>query len=251
MNSRVFHGTKLLCRLLRFVVDQSIAGNPGALKESVLGVDVFGRGPGFDPRKDPVVRVDARRLRIRLTEYYETEGAADPLVIEVPKGHYAPVFTFRDTEAPAPPALSVRLEYAPLADSVAVLPFISLSRDSETQYFSDGLTEEVITAMAKIRGLRVIGRSNAYCYEGKAQDVRKVGRDLNVRTVVEGTVRRTGTRLRVIAHLLDAADCFHLWSEAWEWDETDLLGAQKEVSESIEVMTRRLLDKTLSVAGPL
>ena len=114
LSSRVFHGTKLLGRLLRFIVDQSIAGNAGSLKESVLGVDVFGRGPGFDPRMDPIVRVDARRLRSRLAEYYSTEGASDPVIIELPKGHYAPVFSGRDTSGGPPLAASLaELEYAP------------------------------------------------------------------------------------------------------------------------------------------
>ncbi len=246
LGSRAFHGTKLLGRLLRFIVDQSITGNADSLKESVLGVDVFGRGPGFDPRMDPIVRVDARRLRSRLSDYYSTEGASDPVIIELPKGHYAPAFSWRDSPHIPASAPHTPLEIAPRAESVAVLPFVSLNNDPEGQYFSDGLTEEVINALTKIPGLRVIGRSTVFCYEGKAQDVRKVGRDLNVRTVMEGTVRRTGTRMRISARLLDATDCFHLWSDAWEREGADIFAVQKEISEAIENITRQTLQKAVA-----
>jgi adenylate cyclase len=247
-SSRVFHGTKLLSRLLRFVVDQSIAGNADSLKESALGMRVFGRGPAFDPRMDPIVRVDASRLRVKLTEYYNTEGANDPVIIDLPKGHYAPVFSWRGS----PHGLSRAAQRAALAllprrDSVAVLPFVSLNADPESQYFSDGLTEEVITALTRIAGLRVMGRSTAFCYEGKAQDIRRVGRDLNVGTVVEGTVRRTGARVRVIARLLDTTDCFNLWSEAWEREDADILTVEKEISKAIENITRQTLKIKMEV----
>lgn len=244
LGSRVFHGTKLLSRLLRFIVDQSMAGNTGALKESVLGVEVFGRGPGFDPRMDPIVRVDARRLRAKLAEYYGTEGVGDPVSIALPKGHYAPVFSWRESDCLNTGVASVAGgEYSPRTGSVAVLPFVSLNADPESQYFTDGLTEDVITALAKITGLRVIGRSNTFCYEGKALDVRRVGRDLKVRHVVEGSVRRTGARVRVSARMLDTSDCFHLWSEVWELENTDTLAVQKEISAAIEDVTRRTFDR--------
>jgi adenylate cyclase len=241
-SSRVFHGTKLLNRLLRFVVDQSIAGNAASLKEMTLGMGVFGRGPAFDPRMDPIVRVDARRLRVKLTEYYNTEGANDLVIIELPKGHYVPVFSWRASPDGLSRAAQVAaLAFLPRPDSVAVLPFVCLNADPESQYFSDGLTEEVITALTRIAGLRVTGRSTAFCYEGKAQDIRRVGRELNVGMVVEGTVRRTGARVRVSARQLDATDCFHLWSEAWEREDTDILAVQKEISEAIENITRQTL----------
>jgi adenylate cyclase len=245
-SSRVFHGTKLLCRLLRFIVEQSIAGNGDSLKESVLGVDVFGRGPAFDPRMDPIVRVDARRLRVKLTEYYTTEGASDQVIIDLPKGHYTPVFSWRTSIDSASQGVQ---EFPPRRDSVAVLPFVSLNADPESQCFSDGLTEDVITALSRIQGLQVIGRSTTFCYGGKAQDIRRVGRELNVLTVLEGSVRRTGERVRISARLLDANDCFHLWSEAWEWAYADSFAVQKEISDAIESITRLTFEKRTAVVG--
>jgi serine/threonine-protein kinase len=249
-SSRIFHGTKLLSRLLCFIVDQSIAGNGESLKESVLGVDVFGRGPSFDPRLDPIVRVDARRLREKLAEYYNTEGASDRVIIELPKGHYTPVFSWRDSNGgqSGAGAAQAGAGFVHRRDSVAVLPFVCLNADPEWHDFSDGLTEEVITALARIHGLRVIGRSTIFCYEGKAQDIRRVGRELNVLTVLEGSVRRTAGRLRISARLLDATDCFHLWSEAWECGSEDIFAVQKEISESIENLTRQNFHKALSTS---
>ena len=239
LSSRVFRHTELLSRFLRFIVDQSLGGHMDSLKESVLGVDVFGRGPAFDPRMDPIVRVDARRLRAKLTEYYETEGRQDTVVIELPKGGYAPVFSWRQAlDTPLNGNGGATHADPPCAASVAVLPFISLSADPENQFFSDGLTEEVIAALARIPGLKVIGRSTVFCYQGKAQDVRKVGGELHVRTVVEGTVRRIGTRLRINAQLLDASNCFHIWSQSWERETTDIFAVQEEISGVIESMAR-------------
>ncbi len=239
LSSRVFRHTELLSRFLRFIVDQTLAGHMDSLKESVLGVDVFGRGPAFDSRMDPIVRVDARRLRAKLAEYYETEGRQDPVVIELPKGGYTPVFNWRQAvETPLNGTNGVAHQDPPSAASVAVLPFVSLSADPENQYFSDGLTEEVIAALTRIPGLKVIGRSTVFCYQGKAQDVRKVGGELRVRTVVEGSVRRIGTRLRINAQLLDATNCFHIWSETWERETTDIFAVQEEISGAIENMAR-------------
>jgi adenylate cyclase len=249
LHSRVFHGTKLLRRLLKFVVDQTIAGNAGSLKESTLGVDVFERGPAFDPRMDPIVRVDARRLRIKLSQYYESEGLLDPLIVEVPKGTYAPLFSLRDSSFNSVPPPVPASEDSAHRESIAVLPFVSLDSDPESQYFSDGLTEEVITALARISGLRVIGRSTTFCYGGKAQDIRRVGRELNVQTVLEGSVRRTGKRVRISARLLDATDCFYLWSEAWEWDNADTFAVQKEISDAIEKVTRETFRRTTGAAS--
>ena len=239
LSSRVFRHTELLSRFLRYIVEQSIAGHVECLKESILGVEVFGRGPAFDPRMDPIVRVDARRLRAKLTEYYETEGRDDAVVVDLPKGGYAPVFSWREPAEKFSSGVDGSAHEPPSAASVAVLPFISLSADPENQFFSDGLTEEVIAALTRIPGLKVVGRSTVFCYQGKAQDVRKVGGELHVRTVVEGSVRRIGTRLRISAQLLDASNCFHIWSETWERETTDIFAVQEEISGVIESMARQ------------
>src|SRR4051812_9768345 len=102
LSSPAFQKSKRLTRFLSFAVDRALAGDEGALKESVLGVEVFDRGSEFDPRIDPIVRIDARRLRARVAEYYRTPGAADPIVIEFEPGSYVPRFRVSDPSALGP-----------------------------------------------------------------------------------------------------------------------------------------------------
>ena len=108
LSSRGFVGNDRLSRFLRFVVERQLQGKADELKESLIGIEVFGRTPGFDPRQDSVVRTEAARLRVRLSRYYAGEGARDPVVIELPKGGYIPVF--RPAEAAeVRPRLGARL----------------------------------------------------------------------------------------------------------------------------------------------
>ncbi len=240
LSSPVFLTAESLSRFLRYIVEQSVLGQGGSLKESVLGIEVFGRGKSFDPRLDPIVRVDARRLRAKLTEYYLEEGQGDAVIIEVKKGSYVPVFHQRENASVAPPELVRNHVSAPVPDlsSIIVLPFVNLSADPENEYFSDGLTQEVIATLARIPGLRVIARSTAFRYQGKAQDIGKIGAELKVGAVLEGSVRRTGNRLRIAAQLIDVSTCFHVWSETFEREVKDIFAIQQEISDAIGSMVR-------------
>jgi serine/threonine-protein kinase len=102
------------------------------------------------------------------------------------------------------------------APSIAVLPFENMSGDKDNEYFSDGLSEEIINALAKIPGLKVIARTSAFAFKGKHEDIRRIADALGVATILEGSVRRAGNRLRVTAQLITAADGTHLWSERYD-----------------------------------
>src|SRR5262245_40254955 len=117
--------------------------------------------------------------------------------------------------------------------SIAALPFANMSGDKENEYFSDGLTEEIINTLAQIPGLRVIARTSAFAFRGKEQDIRKIADALNVRTVLEGSVRRAGTRIRVTAQLINAADGYHLWSERYDRELADVFAVQDEIATAI------------------
>src|SRR5262249_48761147 len=112
----------------------------------------------------------------------------------------------------------------PLPDrpSVAVLPFSNLSQDPAQEYFSDGVTEDLITALSKLSGLFVIARNSVFTYKGKAVKVREVGRDLGVRYVLEGGVQRSGSRVRITAQLVDASTGYHLWAERYDREVNDI-----------------------------
>jgi serine/threonine protein kinase/tetratricopeptide (TPR) repeat protein len=117
--------------------------------------------------------------------------------------------------------------------SIAVLPFANLSADKENEYFSDGLAEDIIDALTQVPGLRVMARTSAFSFRGKEVDVREIGARLNVEHILEGSVRRSGNRLRVTAQLVKASDGYHLWSQRFDREMTDVFAIQDEISQAI------------------
>jgi serine/threonine-protein kinase len=117
--------------------------------------------------------------------------------------------------------------------SIAVLPFSNLSADKENEYFSDGLAEDIIDALTQVPGLRVMARTSSFSFRGKEADVREIGARLNVEHILEGSVRRAGSRLRVTAQLVKASDGYHLWSQRFDREMTDIFAIQDEISQAI------------------
>ena len=117
--------------------------------------------------------------------------------------------------------------------SIAVLPFANMSRDPDDEYFSDGLAEEIINLLAHIPGLKVTARTSSFAFRGKEQDIRGIAEALGVRTILEGSVRRAGLRIRVTAQLINAEDGYHLWSERYDRELTDVFAIQDEIAQSI------------------
>ena len=127
------------------------------------------------------------------------------------------------------------------ARSVAVLPFVNLSSDSGNEYFSDGITEELINALARVRGLHVPARTSSFAFKGKALSITEIGQQLKVRAVLEGSVRRSGKQLRVTAQLVDVATGYELWSEVYDRHEADILQVQEEIAQAISAKLRGAL----------
>jgi TolB-like protein/Flp pilus assembly protein TadD len=123
----------------------------------------------------------------------------------------------------------------PLPDkpSITVLPFSNMSGDPEQDYFADGISEDIITGLSKLRWFFVIARNSSFTYKGKAVDIRQVGRELGVRYVLEGSVRKGGTRVRTTAQLIDAETGKHLWAERYDRDVTDIFALQDEITERV------------------
>jgi serine/threonine-protein kinase len=117
--------------------------------------------------------------------------------------------------------------------SIAVLPFVDMSENKDQEYFCDGITEEIINALAKLEGLRVVARTSAFEFKGKGQDIRKIGAQLNVATVLEGSVRKAGGALRVTAQLNNVADGYHLWTETYDREVKDVLAIQEEIAQAV------------------
>jgi TolB-like protein len=260
-----------LSRFLRYVVEETLDGQTDKLKETLLGIEVFGRKTTYDPRVDAVVRTEAVKLRARMRDYYETEGREDPVRIDMPKGAYVPAFHFHEdpVEVAAPAAIAAetlpeakpaiwktavvavaivavlagsvwiairkgtQAQGRPELASIAVLPFEDLSSQHDQEYFCDGMTEEIIDALTKVGGFRVVARTSSFAFKGKQQDIREIGKKLNVGAVLEGSVRKSGNKLRVTAQLNSVADGYHLWSETYEREVQDVFSLQDEISQAI------------------
>jgi len=252
-----FSRNERMARFLRFVVEQHLEGKDSELKESVIAIEVFGRSPDYDPSQDSIVRTEAGRLRARLDEYYRGEGKGDALVIEVRKGGYAPVFR-RPEAAPQPSndepkrrsglgltvALAglavalgvigwwlVRQASTPIA--VAVLPFENLSHDPASDYFADGLTDELIRNLSIIEGLSPRSRTSSFAFKGKPRNVREAGNELAVDYILEGSVLRAGQQLRIDAQLIRVRDDVPIWSGKFGRESTDVFAIQDEISRGI------------------
>lgn len=119
------------------------------------------------------------------------------------------------------------------ANSIAVLPFTDLSAGHDQEYFSDGLAEEILNELARMPGVKVVARTSAFQFKGKNEDTRAIGRKLNVQNVLEGSVRREGTRVRITAQLIKANDGFHIWSESYDRDLKDVLAVQGEIANDV------------------
>jgi TolB-like protein len=234
VKSRIFARSKELCRFLQFAVEQKLRNRSVRLKEYLIGVTVFDRGETFNPGTDPIVRVQARRLRSKLSLYYETEGRADFVLIELPCGGYVPVFRSRTATAPQTARVSIPTNgvLAETRRSVVVLPFMNIGPD-ENERFSDGLTEELIHVLSRETSLRVMSRTSAFCFKGRSDDIRSIGERLGVDALVEGSVRSEGNRLRVSAGLIDVADGGLLWSEVYERSTDQVFAVQENISEQI------------------
>jgi len=129
------------------------------------------------------------------------------------------------------------------SNSIAVLPFINMSTDPEQEFFCDGLTEELISTLSRIRDLKVVARTSAFAFKGGSYDIRNVGRKLDVRTILEGSVRKSEDKLRITAQLINVMDGYHLWSERYDRELKDVFDLQEEISiKIVDVLKIKLLE---------
>lgn len=152
------------------------------------------------------------------------------------KGFDAPVRVYAvkmQSEAGAPPKKSTSEQSLADKPSIAVLPFTNMSGDPEQEYFSDGITEDIITELSKISGLFVIARHSSFTYKGKSVTLSQIGRELGVRYILEGSVRKAGSRLRITAQLIDATSDHHVWAERYDRNLEDVFEVQDDVTRSV------------------
>jgi len=250
-----------LSRFLRFAVERRLENRDSELKESVIAVEVFGRKPDFDSKHDPIVRTEAARLRARLSEYYLNGGQADPWIIEMPKGGYAPVFREPhsagiDFEAiktgrlsskvrftlsvalafvcgAAAAALTWRAYHEAKPIPIAVLPLESRGQDAEGDYFSDGLTSEIIRDLSIIDGMVVRSQTSSFAFKGKPHSIREAGKLLDADYILEGSVFREAQKLRINVQFVRVRDDVPIWSTRFDRELKDVMAVQDEISRGI------------------
>ena len=219
-------------RFLQYIVNETLAGRGERLKGYNLALAVFDRSETFDANVDPIVRMEAARLRDRLREYYEGDGQGDPIRIDLPKGTYIPEIAFRRDGEPTA-RQQERQDVSATVPSVAILPFDDLSTDQNLGYLGDGVAEDIIAALSRFPDLVVVARGSSFAYKGKAVDMRQVGNDLGVGYVLEGSVRKDSEKLRIVAQLIDARTGEHVWAERFDRSGVDPWALQDEVTGMI------------------
>ncbi len=197
--------------------------------------DIFGDGVNIAARLENlaepggvlVSRTVRNQVRDKLPFHFDDMGEHEVKNIARPLR----VFRVRVDDKPADELTAARAVLA--RPAIAVLPFQNMSGDSEQEYFADGITEEIITALARFREFPVIARNSAFVFKGRAVDVMKAAKELGARYVLEGSVRKAGGRVRVTAQLIDGANGHHLWAERYDRDLADIFAVQDEITERV------------------
>jgi TolB-like protein/Flp pilus assembly protein TadD len=230
IQSRGFSSSPRLRRLLSYIVERTLDGSSEALKEYTLATEVFERPASFDPRLDPIVRVQASNLRSKLKGYYAAEGRDAELLIDLPKGTYVCRFIVqskRESQLFTPKSKPANADY------VAVLACADLSPAHDQEHLCDGITEELISALASVKALRVVGRTSVFQFKRRLIDVRVIGERLGVDSVLETSCRLDGNQVRVTAHLTEVSSGFTIWSKVFTSKLQQIFAVQEQIAQSI------------------
>lgn len=262
LRSSLFKKADRQSRFLRHVVRKHLEGDDDSLREISIGFEVYERPDSYDPKLDPIVRVEASRLRSRLREYYETAGTEDPVRIDIPKGAYVPTFELR---VAAPQSLPVETgpsrrqrrkwvvaaagfpllalagiaivfwprtpERAKPIESIAILPFADLSEKKNLSHLTEGLTEEIYGELSRIRDLRVAGTASAR-QASTNPDLQAAARQIGVDALLRGSVRADGEKVRVTVQLLDHTGT-GIWSGSFDGEQTGLFDLEERIAKAI------------------
>jgi serine/threonine-protein kinase len=231
LNSKSFEGVDRLKRFLSFVVAETLAGRGDQLKEFAVGEQVFDKGADFDPRSDPIVRVQAGRLRARLTRYQLEEGQNDELILELPKGRYVPIFRTREANSPWRRITAALLD----RNSVLVVPFEYQGSNPELAELCRSVARDVTHAVTQIEGLTVTACGDRTL--SQVLDLSAAGLHPSAAILVHGSVQQRGDKLRINWQLIQGASGRYLWSEA------DTCSASEDVFELQDRIAQAVVDK--------
>jgi len=265
-----FANAERMSRFLRYVVERSLAGESDQIKEYAIGVDVFGRNADYDPRLDSLVRVEARRLRSKLDEYYASEGKAEDVVISIRRGTYVPVFQHRPaepvpaarTDAPLLPAspdrgrtwragIAMALVIVAIVSfaawrrgllittpstpsiSVAVLPFTHYSTNTEDALLAGRMTEEVTGELARLGVARVIAHTSVRQFAGTSTPAPQIAESLNADLLIEGSVARSGANIDTSIRLIGGRSNHKLWVHSFTGPVNDPRDLARQIASAM------------------
>lgn len=282
LQSQGFVGAERVSRFLRYVVQQSLAGEADRLKEYVIGVEVFDRSEQYDPRVDSIVRVEARRLRTKIDEYYSGPGRADDVIIQLRRGSYAPVFELRQrasaTDTPAVaqgvPARANRIgsrwrlglgvlaavlvvaavvlwragiwataERPTPSQTIAVLPFRHYSADSAERLLAERITDGVTSELARLGTLGVVSHTSALQFAGARKPLREIAQTLGADIILEGNVVIANGELRVQARLVDASIDQKFWVEDFTITSAGAVDVQRRIAQAASAAAAKRRDR--------
>lgn len=218
LESPIFAQSERLGRFLRFAVEHAISGSEEGLKEYVIGTEVYDRKPPYHPSQDSIVRTEARRLRTKLKEYYESEGRNNPIFIYFRPGSYIPVFRAKTAVSGQEIAAGILEEEVFVEGAgipVAVIPFLDTAGQPLSSEFARGVTDELVHKLMQCEGVRVVATSSIAQLGSLVHDISSLAQRLGVRIIFEGSVRLEGARVRVTSRMV-SADGFQLWSQRFD-----------------------------------
>ena len=218
LSSEAFIRSRRIQRFLEFVVEETLAGRADQLKEYGIGIAVFDKTHDFEPAVDPIVRNEARRLRLKLIEYYGQSQSrpADAVLIDIPKGGYVPVFlpaSGSDADRPR---------------RVAVLPFEVLSVAPESMVYGQALCMSLTANLTNVDGVETV--AHGYVRE---QPIRETVAELRLSHVIQGSVLKSSDRCRVIVNLIRLADGTQLWAREYDFENAEMLNFQSEITAGV------------------
>lgn len=264
--SKGFANAGRLSRLLRYVVERTLAGEADQLKEYAVGVEVFDRDDKYDPRVDSIVRVEAGRLRSRLEEYYNGEGATDEVRIVLPRGGYSAQFE-RRSEPVMPPVVTESSKPSRLwatwalvagaaavaaaiaawslgsqtrsgATSIAVLAFEQYSSSGEDESVAAQLTDGVTSELARLGTLSVVSHTSAMQFAGERKPLREIAAALDAEVIMEGSIQNNPDGIVVVVRLVNAGTDRKMWVENFPGQASDIPGLNRRIAAAVNAAVR-------------
>jgi TolB-like protein len=234
LDSTTFIQSNRLSQFLRFTVEMTLEGKAETLKEYLIGTAVYDRNSSYQPNEDSIVRTEARRLRRKLKEYYESMGKDDPVLIEYRPGRYVPLFRLGYSEGNEAAKRNAWQGRISIGGRVAVLPFVDASRGTLSGAFAQFVTDELIHELVRTSGLHVTAATSMAPLLAQGLDIPSLARKLDVQIFFEGAVHESNNQLRIISRVVNA-EGFQIWSERFETerDPEDLFKVSERIASAL------------------